>query len=39
LFSGSGDRSGIQVQLRMGGISLSTVPAIYSLSIQYAVQQ
>jgi hypothetical protein len=37
-FSGSGDRLGIQIQIKVDGIDIHTAPAIYSLAITYSVQ-
>lgn len=37
-FSGSGDRSGIAIQIRITGLSLNTLPSSYSLALVYTVQ-
>jgi len=37
-FSGTGDRSGIEIQLKVDGLSINTPPAPYSLVITYTVQ-
>jgi hypothetical protein len=37
-FSGTGDRTGIQIQIRVDGIDIHTAPALYSLTITYSVQ-
>jgi len=38
LFSGSGDRSGIQVQLKTEGLSVGAAPDNYSTTITYRVE-
>jgi hypothetical protein len=37
-FSGSGDRTGIQIQIRVEGVDIGTAPAIYNLTLIYSVQ-
>lgn len=37
-FSGTGDRTGIQIQIKVDGVDIHTVPALYSLTITYSVQ-
>lgn len=37
LFSGAGDRLGIEAQLRLGGVSLAIPPGIYSTTLTYTV--
>ena len=38
LFSGSGDRSGVQIQLKLEGLSVQRAPDLYSASLTYTVQ-
>jgi hypothetical protein len=37
-FSGTGDRTGIEIQLRLYGVSIGASPGLYSLAITYSVQ-
>lgn len=37
-FSGTGDRTGIQIQIRVAGVDIHTAPALYSVTITYSVQ-
>lgn len=37
-FSGTGDRTGIQIQIKVDGVDIHTAPALYSLTITYSVQ-
>lgn len=38
LFTGMGDRTGVQIRLKIDGISVKTRPDIYSLNITYTIQ-
>jgi len=38
LFSGSGDRSGIGIQLKLEGLSVQHAPAFYETSLTYSIQ-
>jgi hypothetical protein len=37
-FSGTGDRTGIQIQIRVDGVDIDTAPDLYTLTITYSVQ-
>ena len=37
-FSGTGDRTGIQIQIKVDGVDIHTAPALNSLTITYTVQ-
>ncbi len=38
LFSGSGDRSGIGIQLKLEGLSVQHAPAFYETTVTYSIQ-
>jgi hypothetical protein len=37
-FTGTGDRTGVQIQLKVDGLAVKALPALYSLVITYTVQ-